>query len=53
MQIDGKLKNKQEQKNYQLFLLGKHEELMKTSDVYREIYEAQTRGSKKREGGEA
>ena len=32
---------------------GKHEELMQTSDVYREIYEAQTKGSKKEEGGEA
>ncbi len=33
---------------------GNHEELMKTSDIYREIYEAQTKGSQENaEGGEA
>lgn len=34
---------------------GNHEELMKTSDVYRETYEAQTKGkaSENNEGGEA
>ena len=30
---------------------GNHEELMKTSGIYREIYEAQTRGSANAEGG--
>ena len=34
---------------------GKHDELMKTSVIYREIYEAQTKGkaSENNEGGEA
>lgn len=33
---------------------GNHEELMRTSDIYRETYEAQTKGSQeKAEGGEA
>ncbi len=32
---------------------GNHETLIQTSDVYREIYEAQTKGAKKKEGGEA
>ena len=33
---------------------GNHAELMKTSDIYRETYEAQTKGSQeKAEGGEA
>ena len=36
-----------------IIALGNHDELMKNSDVYREIYEAQTKGSKKTEGGEA
>lgn len=30
---------------------GNHDELMKTSGIYREIYEAQTRGSANAEGG--
>ncbi len=32
---------------------GNHEALMKESEVYREIYEAQTKSSSKEEGGEA
>ena len=32
---------------------GNHDELMQTSDVYRETYEAQTKGSKEDKGGEA
>ncbi len=36
----------------QIIACGNHAELMKTSDVYREIYEAQTK-SKASEGGEA
>ena len=36
----------------QIIACGNHDELMQTSDVYREIYDAQTKG-KKQEGGEA
>lgn len=32
---------------------GKHSELMESSDIYREIYEAQTKGGNNEEGGEA
>ena len=32
---------------------GNHDELMQSSEVYREIYEAQTKGKDKKEGGEA
>jgi len=32
---------------------GKHETLLKTSAVYREIYDTQTKGKEKEEGGEA
>ncbi|MGN1061824.1 MAG: ABC transporter ATP-binding protein [Candidatus Scatosoma sp.] len=31
---------------------GSHEELMKTSEIYREVYESQTRGGKTEESGE-
>ena len=34
-----------------IIAMGDHEELMKTSDVYREIYEAQTKGNQTQEGG--
>ncbi len=38
----------------QIVACGNHAELMKTSDIYREIYEAQTKSSaQKQEGGEA
>jgi len=32
---------------------GNHNQLMESSDVYREIYEAQTKGNDNKEGGEA
>ncbi len=32
---------------------GNHEKLMQESDIYREIYEAQTKGANENEGGEA
>ncbi len=34
-----------------IIALGSHEELMQTSEVYREIYEAQTKGKETEEGG--
>ena len=34
-----------------IIALGSHEELMQTSEVYREIYEAQTKGKENEEGG--
>ena len=34
-----------------IIAMGSHKELMNTSDVYREIYEAQTKGKESQEGG--
>ncbi len=36
-----------------IIAMGNHDTLMQTSDVYREIYEAQTKGKEEAEGGEA
>ena len=33
--------------------LGNHNELMRSSEIYREIYQAQTRGKEEQTGGEA
>ena len=37
----------------QIVACGNHEKLMQESDIYREIYEAQTKGANENEGGEA